>query len=354
MKAAKPNSTFYIFNGVKGFKVGDKVRLIDETAECEVSRIISDNSVAIRDENGFEYTVNVREIVPLFKSENLSPAVKTDIVPENIIPVIQTQTNSLLRFFGNTSSLFLCAAPEKSDSLLNTPYSIYVVNTSEEIVLYSLHLSAVKKEAAYGILKPREETFAGSFSPRKVTSRITLKLKAIIHSAEKILIREFSFTSDDFTNEKLFHSNQLFIKHILSFDCFAQEEIKIPDEDITKLVDHFSPTQKKAPVKEKVQKRKNTDEPLLTNEKTVDLHIEELTDDYSLMSNADIITLQLNHFHKELDTAILKHYYRIIFIHGKGNGVLRNRIRTELDALHLKYRDADTSRFGYGATEVLL
>ena len=72
------------------------------------------------------------------------------------------------------------------------------------------------------------------------------------------------------------------------------------------------------------------------------------------MSNAEIISLQLNHFRKELDTALLKHYYRIIFIHGKGNGVLRNRIRNELDAMKLKYKDADTGRFGFGATEVLL
>jgi dsDNA-specific endonuclease/ATPase MutS2 len=93
---------------------------------------------------------------------------------------------------------------------------------------------------------------------------------------------------------------------------------------------------------------------LLTNEKTVDLHVEELTNDYTHMSNAEIITLQLNHFHKELDKAILNHYYRIIFIHGKGNGILRGRIRSELDAMKLKYRDADTNRFGFGATEVLL
>ena len=93
---------------------------------------------------------------------------------------------------------------------------------------------------------------------------------------------------------------------------------------------------------------------MFSNEKTVDLHIEELTDDYSGMNNSEMLHLQLSHFHKELDDAMLHHYYRIIFIHGKGNGILKNRIRKELDRMNLKYRDAETSKFGFGATEVLL
>lgn len=354
-RAVKPVFTFYIFNGVKNrFKVGDKVQLMDEAAECEVIHIVSDKMVKVRDENGFEYTVNISEIVPLFNAGNFSDKQKTEVSTTNII---QDKSESLLSFFSNAASLFLCAVPENFDSLLNTPYKVYLVNSSEEIILYSLHQQNVSEEASsYGMLNPGEEIFAGVFSHGKKASAVLLKLKCIIHSDEsKIVERQFLLSPENFTNEKLFHSNELFRKHILSFDCLARDEIKIPDKDITKLVDHFSSPAKKITAKEKERKEKKHGEPLLlTNEKTVDLHIEELTDDYNHMSNGEIISLQINHFHKELNSAILNHYYRIIFIHGKGNGVLRSRIRSELDSMNLKYKDVDTGRFGFGATEVLL
>src|SRR5258706_871383 len=351
MKEAKHIFIFYIFSAVNRFRVGDKVRLMDEAVACEVSRIISDKLVELHDEIGFKYTVNIGEIVPLFEGGAYSAEEKTDSPTESII---QNKPEPLIQFFSNTASLFLCAVPENFDSLLNTPYKIYLVNSSEEIILYSLFQSNAEA-SSYGVLNAGKEIFGGIFSPLKKSSSVFLKLNFIVHSPEsKIATRELLVSPEDFTDEKLFHSRELFRKHILSFDCFAKDEIQIPDKDITKLIDHFSPVEKKVR-KEKVPSRKRTNEPLLLeNEKTVDLHIEELTEDYSHMSNAEIISLQLNHFHKELDTAMLKHYYRIIFIHGKGNGVLRKRIRNELDAMNLKYKDADTSRFGFGATEVLL
>ncbi len=335
------------------FNVGDKVRLMSHAADCEVSRIVSDRQIAIRDENGFEYTVNISEIVPLFNSENISAKEQAD-AQEEIIK--QNKSKSLLPFFSNAESLYLCATPENFNALLNTSYKVHLVNASKNIVLYSLQQVNVAEEtSSYGVLNAGEEAYAGAFSQGKKPDAVLLQLKCIIHADEsKVVERQFSFSPEDFTNEKLFHSPELFRKHILSVDCFAKREIKISEADITKMADHFTSPAKKV-VKEKVRGRKNTDESLLlTNEKTVDLHVEELTNDYNHMSNAEIMALQLNHFHKELDKAILNHYYRIIFIHGKGNGVLKGRIRNELDAMNLGYKDADTGKFGFGATEVLL
>lgn len=350
----KPVITFCIFNAMNNrFRIGDRVRLIDEAAEGEVSRIVSEHLVEIRDENGFEYTVSTGEIVPLFDG-NFPAEKKANVREEG---VMQSKPELLLKYFINTPSLFLCAVPENFNALLNTSYKIHLVNSSEEIILYSLYqANASEGTSSYGALNAGEEIFAGIFSPGSKSSSVSLRLKCIIHSEEsKIIGREYLLSPEDLTNEKLFYSHELFRKHILSFDCFAKEEINISDADITKLVDHFSPAQKKVSPKEKKRGGKQPGgPPLLTNEKTVDLHIEELTDDYTHMSNAEIISLQLAHFRKELDAAILKHYYRIIFIHGKGNGVLKSRIRNELDAMKLKFKDADTSRFGFGATEVLL
>jgi hypothetical protein len=336
------------------FSIGDKVRLMDEAAEGEISAIISDKLVEIRDENGFEYTVNINKIVPLFDTKKISGTEEAGTQQE-VIP--QSKSESFLSFFNNAESLFLCAVPENFDALLNTSYKVYLVNLCEEIILYSLQQANATQEAsAYGVLNAGEETFIGTFSAGKKLSAVQLQLKCILHADEsKIMERQFSFSAEDFTNEKRFHSHELFRKHILSFDCLAASEIKISEGDITKLADYFSSPERRVSVKEERRGGKASGEsPLLTNEKTVDLHIEELTDDYNHMSNAEIITLQLNHFRRELDSAILNHYYRIIFIHGKGNGVLKGHIRNELDAMKLRHRDADTGKFGFGATEVLL
>lgn len=90
----------------------------------------------------------------------------------------------------------------------------------------------------------------------------------------------------------------------------------------------------------------------LTTEE-VDLHIEELLDDYKGMSNAEIVIVQLQHFQKRLDRALFNNQHKIIFIHGVGNGTLKREIRNILKTYNrINFQDADIRRYGLGATEV--
>ena len=86
----------------------------------------------------------------------------------------------------------------------------------------------------------------------------------------------------------------------------------------------------------------------------VDLHIEELGVNFAGLSNSEIITIQLQHFRKKLDEAIVRKSYKIIFIHGVGNGKLKNAIRSELNMHNLKFNDGSFGQYGGGATEVIL
>ena len=55
-----------------------------------------------------------------------------------------------------------------------------------------------------------------------------------------------------------------------------------------------------------------------------------------------------------MNEAMRKHIRKIIFIHGVGNGRLKSEIRKELQHYQgIKVRDADPSRYGRGATEVV-
>ena len=89
-------------------------------------------------------------------------------------------------------------------------------------------------------------------------------------------------------------------------------------------------------------------------EMEINLHIEELLDNYSGMSNAEIINVQLRHFQKALDKAITGRYRKLIVIHGVGNGRLKQEVRAILDNENMRYYDGSYARYGYGATEVVI
>ncbi|QNJ98901.1 Smr/MutS family protein [Constantimarinum furrinae] len=87
----------------------------------------------------------------------------------------------------------------------------------------------------------------------------------------------------------------------------------------------------------------------------VDLHIHQLVKDDRNLSNFDMLNIQIDTAKRQLDFAIKKRIQRVVFIHGIGQGVLRE----ELEYLfrrydQLKYYDADLQKYGRGATEVYI
>ena len=68
------------------------------------------------------------------------------------------------------------------------------------------------------------------------------------------------------------------------------------------------------------------------------------------------MAIQLAHFHKALDAAIVHQLPEITFIHGTGNGTLRNELHKALSKSNKvqTFMDARKEKFGYGATKVLL
>ena len=90
-------------------------------------------------------------------------------------------------------------------------------------------------------------------------------------------------------------------------------------------------------------------------EMEINLHIEELLDNYKGMSNAEIIQVQLRYFQKALDKAISEHYRKLIVIHGVGNGRLKHEVRAILSAENnVRYYDASYAKYGFGATEIVI
>ena len=74
------------------------------------------------------------------------------------------------------------------------------------------------------------------------------------------------------------------------------------------------------------------------------------------MNATDILNYQLDVLRKTLKTYEKKKGTKIIFIHGKGEGVLRKAIINELQYKykHYIYQDASFREYGYGATQVTI
>ncbi len=109
------------------------------------------------------------------------------------------------------------------------------------------------------------------------------------------------------------------------------------------------------------QLNEKKEEPTITKNpyspiKEVDLHIENLREDFEFLKPEEILPIQLELFEKALDSAIADNCDEITFIHGVGAGKLKYEISKVLSKHpHVKfYQDADKQKFGYGATKATL
>ena len=87
----------------------------------------------------------------------------------------------------------------------------------------------------------------------------------------------------------------------------------------------------------------------------IDLHITELLDDTRGMTAKDMLEYQMQVFKDKLEEGMRDpNVKKIVFIHGKGNGRLRQEIRAFLDRKKIPYQDASFARYGFGATLVFV
>lgn len=107
----------------------------------------------------------------------------------------------------------------------------------------------------------------------------------------------------------------------------------------------------KEKIQAKQQRKQQRDEIL-----EVDLHSHEILDNERGMTPGDIKEYQLNVFRRTMNDHIGEHGKRIVFIHGKGDGVLRKAIIDELKYRYkqCEYQDASFQQYGFGATMVII
>ncbi|MFS4456610.1 Smr/MutS family protein [Maribacter sp. 2304DJ31-5] len=87
----------------------------------------------------------------------------------------------------------------------------------------------------------------------------------------------------------------------------------------------------------------------------VDLHIGQLVKKPGTLSNYDMLDLQMETAKRQLEFAISKRIQKVVFIHGVGEGILKEELKYLFKKYdNLKYYDADYQKYGMGATEVYI
>jgi hypothetical protein len=106
------------------------------------------------------------------------------------------------------------------------------------------------------------------------------------------------------------------------------------------------------PTPRHIPKKKQYDSPIIE----VDLHINQLLDTTTGMSNSDMLNYQLDKFRETLAAYASRKGQKIVFIHGKGDGVLRKAIESDLKTTYRNYyyQDASFREYGFGATMVTI
>ncbi|WP_394906134.1 Smr/MutS family protein [uncultured Mesonia sp.] len=82
----------------------------------------------------------------------------------------------------------------------------------------------------------------------------------------------------------------------------------------------------------------------------IDLHIEKLTHRVNRLDKYDILNLQIDTARHHLEKAIKNRNQRLVFIHGVGEGVLKQELRTLFSRYNqVAYEDADSTKYGFDA-----
>ena len=149
----------------------------------------------------------------------------------------------------------------------------------------------------------------------------------------------------------VFQENDFFEQPALLFTIVENDEIARPLVVDSKRLKEQMYKDDKIVANESKRKRKKDDGTVV-----IDLHADEVLETTAGMSTADILHYQVDVFKKTMAEYKNKKGQKIIFIHGKGEGVLRQAIVHELNYRYksCSYQDASFQEYGYGATQVTI
>ena len=338
-------------------KVGDKVKFLNEVGGGIVTDIIDNQTVKVLNDTGFEIPVLTEELMPDYSDNKFQSITENAKVESKINPLeeepVYTDTEEV--------NIYLAFVPENQNKLIDSDSDVYLINDSNYFLYYNYAFKGSKKyKGITGTLEPNVKEKIHSLEINMLPDNTELILQVIFFDKKEFDIlkpihKEFNFRTVKFFKQGTYKENDFFdefalILPVYESNLMQQVTENLKDKDLKKIINQKE-DQNNNLNKPKEFKKK---EPKLIKE--VDLHIHELIDDETGMSDFGKLQFQLDVFHKEMASAIKEGYKRIVFIHGVGTGSLKLKIRNELQHKYkqFQFQDASFKEYGYGATMVLL
>ncbi|MDR0973162.1 MAG: DUF2027 domain-containing protein [Prevotellaceae bacterium] len=354
-------------------KIGDKVRFLNEVGGGTVSGFQGKEIVLVQDTDGFDVPMRVSEVVAVetdddnirHKPATEKPSQHTKNVgqPTEILPNVTAKiqpARSEIRG-GDVLNVLLAFVPENIKEISHTIFETYLVNDSNYF-LYFTYLSAegqAWRTRAHGIVEPNTKLFLEDFGRELLNDLERVSVQLIAFKDGRPFVQKPAFRIDlridtvKFYKLHTFVASDFFETPVLLYPLVANDvaakQVYVTAEDLQQAL----LTKKDAAAPPVVETKTAT---MIAKHGIVeiDLHINQLLDDTRNMSNGEMLNYQLDKFREVMEQYKNKREQRIVFIHGKGNGVLRSALLKELKQKYptCRYQDASFREYGYGATMV--
>ncbi|WP_251620713.1 DUF2027 domain-containing protein [Odoribacter lunatus] len=321
-------------------KIGDFVRFISEKLEGKVTSLIDRDTVNVYcEEYGFEIPANIHDLVVIKSGLSNTTAINKENTEPSSIP---TEASNML---------YLAIVPEDFQNLTDCRYEFHLVNDTSLICLYTINFDY--EEGYSGIAAGNCDSdhcqSIGTYSRKEIDRINAITIQALLYRKGKyshqapvesrIKIAPASLQKNGAYKHVKWFNNMALLRPLEGFQETERKLYHLFPEPKTQ-------KDKTLPVQPSKQPVKNVIE--------IDLHIQQLLDSTSGMESKDILEYQLDVFRKTLEEYKLRKGQKIVFIHGKGDGVLRQRILWELQTRYKRFQHQDASfkQYGYGATMV--
>ena len=372
-------------------KIGDKVRFLSEVGGGVVTGFQGKDIVLVEDADGFDIPMPVRECVVIETDDYNVPtpaaraakkrlenqsAARTDAATTEasssalgsgwkaehpVKPQVSVYRQPEVKG-GDVLNVYLAFVPEDIKAVSTTPFEAYLVNDSNYYMYYT-YLSAEGKSWAtrsHGLLEPNTKFLLEEFEKSELNDREHVAVQLVAFKDNRAFAMkpavnvEIRIDTVKFYKLHTFRQTDFFETPAMMYDVVKNDlpakQVYVSAEDLQdalmkkKTVEHPS-----AP--RTIVKRGGKNEII-----EVDLHIGELLDDTHGMSNREMLNYQLDKFREVMEQYKNKREQRIVFIHGKGDGVLRKALLDEMKRKYsaCKTQDASFQEYGFGATMVTI
>lgn len=350
-------------------RIGDIVRFLNDVGGGRVVEV-KNGRVTVEDEDGFRIPVPERECVIVESATVRDVEMKPS--EKNFSGELQTKSGDIL-------DLSLAYAPVDANRPDMSDFGVYLLNETN----YSVYLQYVSYDAD-GMCRLE---YAGTSSPYSREKIFTLNRNRLGEMRRKYTVKILPFKENKAFGIKPFYEihpvvdPKIFIKkssykenEYLDIPAMIVPLVKedrqiVADmaeftrEQLRELMDKGRSDRKDGRQAGKTEgDRRAAENDALVDRVSngvleVDLHADNILETSAGMSSSDILNYQLDFFRN-----VMNRYYRrkkgtrIVFIHGKGDGVLRQALLKTLKNEYpmCKSQDASFREYGYGATMVIL